>query len=363
MWLKSVRLYQYRNLSDSEIEFGPQLNLFNGQNGQGKTNLIEAISLLSYARSFRTTDYRQLLRWDATEASVFGLAENEGVEFALGLALDKKGKQPYLNGKQIDSLPEFVGRLLSITFSPDDLDLIKGGPLNRRRFLDRHLVDLEPEMILHLINYARILKHKNALLKSGLATADQVRIWNRSLLPHALMITKARQRLIGLLTEIADEIYHKFSSNDGSLALRLKSSFHFDNEVLGSDVAAAAYEDALERELSRGAALVGPQRDELIVSLNDKDTRAYASQGQIRTVVLALKLGILQLIERIRGITPIVLLDDVDSELDSGRSAALNDIVFDSGRQVFITGTKVHSKVLSEAKIFEINDGNIRTIK
>lgn len=361
MWLKSLRLYQYRNLVDAELNFAPQLNVFVGRNGQGKTNLIEAISLLSYGRSFRTTNQRELIKWEAGEASVFGVLETETADVELGLAIQPKGKRPYINAKEAESLADFVGRLLSITFAPDDLELVKGGPLYRRRFLDRHLVDLDPTMMNQLIGFARALKHKNALLKSGTATQEEVRIWNRSLLPHAIAITNARIQLIALLSRAADEVYQTFATQDGPLTLRLKSTLLPEPGALAGDTAEQTLDSAVPREISRNTTLIGPHRDELVLALGGREARSFASQGQTRSIVLALKLGMLQLIEEKRSMIPLVLLDDVDSELDSGRSEALHELVFRPGRQVFITGTQFGAKVQKGARVFEITNGNIKT--
>lgn len=340
MFIRSIRTYQFRNLSDQTVNFSPNANFLYGDNGQGKTNFVEAVGLLSSGRSFRTNHLKELIRWQCGEASVFAeLVSNEHA-LEVGVSISEEGKAAYINGNRVEYLSAFLGKLLAVTFSPTDLSLVRGAPQERRRFMDKHLVDFRPGLVNPILEYHRAIKNKNAILKSGSADWKQIDSWDELIAERAIVIFGARQEFLRQIEDKASGFYREFSRSDGELRLRLKSNLGADDyEDLKPEALLKKLREGREREVAQGAALIGPHRDDMLVELGGKPVRAFASQGQARSVVLALKLSVIELIEEKRQESPLVLLDDVESELDAGRRQKLIDLVFAKQRQVFMTGT------------------------
>ncbi|MBX7144858.1 MAG: DNA replication/repair protein RecF [Oligoflexia bacterium] len=340
MLIRALRLYQFRNLHDQSVRFLSGANFLHGDNGQGKTNFVEAVGLLSSGRSFRTSNLKELIRWQHKEASVFAEVESKEQRFELGVAITEDGKTAYINGNKVEYLSAFLGKLLAVTFSPTDLSLVRGTPQERRRFMDKHLVDFRPSLINTVLEYHRTLKSKNALLRAGVADPRQLDAWDELLAERGLSIFGARQEFLRQIEDKAAQFYREFSRAEGDLSLRLKSNLGAEShEDLSIEKVIAKLREHREREIEHGSAIVGPHRDDMVVDLGGKPARAFASQGQARSIVLALKLAVVELIEEKRDESPLVLLDDVESELDAGRRRKLIDLVFMKPRQVFMTGT------------------------
>ena len=337
MYLRSIKTYHFRNLQDSLITFNPGVNVIIGKNGQGKTNLVEAINVLSLSKSFRTSVTSELIKWGETECSLFGSVIYPSIEESeseLGFTVVKKSKSFLLNGNPVKSITDFVGRLICVTFSPADLFLLQGPPSGRRKFVDKHMVDLIPGLIGPLISYQRTLQNKNKLLKDGVETASLLDTWNELLARDGAMIANARMDFIKLLEVRAAKIHARFCPSDGKLGLSLKSNVEGDLNTLFN-----ALQKIRSREVAVRSSIVGPHRDDVVVTLGGTDAHAFASQGQTRSIVLSLTLGVIELIEEQRGESPVVLLDDVNSELDTSRSDAFFNLVLTQKRQIFITGT------------------------
>lgn len=337
MYIEWLKLYNFRNIADGIYRFSPGLNLICGRNGQGKTNLVEAINILGTGRSFRTQSVAELVRWGQQEASVFALVKGDVTDVELGVAVADGSRAAFVNGDKVRSLTDFVGRLLAVTFSPTDLAIIKGSPQGRRKFLDRHTVDLEPNLMASFLDYNRALRSKSALLKRGDVETEALEPWNVILARAAAPIIRARRLVLKALEERADEFYRAIARDDGRVTLALETDVSGDDptaEDVFLQLAAVT-----SREKRYKSAVLGPHRDDIIVSLDGRDARAFASQGQARSLVLALKLGVIALLEAQRHESPIVVLDDVDSELDQSRCDALFELVYEAKRQVFVTGT------------------------
>ena len=323
------------------VDFHPRRNIIVGRNGQGKTNLVEAISLIGHGKSFRTSDTDQLLSWGSDNGSVFGKVNDSLSEFEIGVSLDKAGKQAYIDGEKVNSLEKYIGRLPCVIFSPGDLALVKGGPVERRRFIDRHVAELNPSSIRDAVSFSRALKSKTQLLLAGHPGRDNLDPWNRIIAECSARIYAARLAFVSNIALLAAGFYKTIAPTDEALSIRLKSNVRDAAE----DVSAASVYEILNRKMSMEVgtrrASIGPHRDDLLVFLGDRESRAFASQGQSRSIVLALKMAVISHFEMEKGESPVVLLDDVDSELDSQRSSGVFSMIADSGRQVFITGTSV----------------------
>ncbi|NLF26177.1 MAG: DNA replication/repair protein RecF [Deltaproteobacteria bacterium] len=362
MHLSSLKLCNYRNFRSVALNPNPGVNLLIGKNAQGKTNLVEAVNLLSCGRSFRTSRARELVCWGEKQGSVVAEVVLNSGQANFTFIIAEKSKQTFINGAQVKSLSDFVGRLLSVSFSPTDLWLIKGAPEMRRRFLDRHASDLDPAFIGHLMTYHRALHNKAKLLRSPSVNENGIRPWNHILAKAAVQVAKMRIHFLSDLQDKVNLIYPQFAATEGRVKVELKTNFFKAPQEVSEAYAEEVLEKNIRRELSAQACLLGPHRDDIEISIGGRNSRSFASQGQSRSLVLALKLGVISLIEELRGERPIVLLDDVYSELDKEREAALHKLVLSQNRQVFVTGTDAMLKTrdLSKAhQIWQIENGEI----
>ncbi|NDC37932.1 MAG: DNA replication and repair protein RecF [Proteobacteria bacterium] len=369
MHIETIRLFQFRNLRDSQYSFEPGVQCIVGENGQGKTNLIEAISLLSLTRSFRTASLHDLIRWGEHSCSVFAHCIIKGEARELGISIADRERKTFIDGKEATSVTSLVGNLLCISFSPTDISLIKGSPQGRRRFIDRHVVDLQPELVKHYLSYQRALKSKQAALKQGTATRQAIEVWNEVLIPSAVQIINGRLSLVRMLEARIGVISERLFGDATAISLRLGGASGTviraaADEPVSVHEVARIFVEAQDKELTQQRALVGPHRDDLGINLFGKDTRAFASQGQSRSIVLGLKLALIELFEALRHDTPIVLLDDVDSELDRVRRQAIFGAIFDKPRQIFITATEFRlPEELADrvSKVLELTGGELRS--
>ena len=363
MFIRSARFYQIRNIADQKIEFHPRTNIIFGENGQGKTNLIEALSFVSNGKSFRTQAARQILRWDCNQASVFAVIEQQHASFEIGIALKEGKKQAFYNGEQISSFSDYLGKLICVSFSPTDLELVKGAPGDRRRFIDRHIIDLRPSLVNEYVTYARALKHKNRLLGDPTVAAQKLEAWNRILAASGSAIHQARLSFVAELQDRVRKIHPSFAPQDGEVSLYLSGSFAAAGQAaLDPQGAYDAFSAHAQREIATRSAKFGPHRDDMTIELAAQNSRAFASQGQARSLVLSLKLAVIEMIEEHKGESPVVLLDDVDSELDRLRSEAFFGMVMSGQRQLFITGTEAQIAGLSEpgsCAVMRVEGGNV----
>lgn len=367
MHLSSLKLYQFRNLENQSVRFNRALNLIAGRNGQGKTNLVEAIHLLSHGQSFRTSDPSDLVAWNNSEASIFSeiISEAGSLQhsYELGLAIRQGKREAFLNGNRLGSMAQFLGRCVCVTFTPTDLSLVKGGPQFRRRFIDRHIIDCRPLLAAHFLNYHRALRHKAKLLKDPQVDARELDVWDELMANETLQIVSARREFISRLTVRAAMTLASFGPTDGPLALELKSCLDETPTTVAPIL--EKLRDIRGREIKQRACLFGPHREDVLISLGGNEARPFASQGQARSVVLALKLALVGLIEEERAEAPILVLDDFDSELDAARKQRLFEEIFLGDKQVFVTGTSVPelpSGKTVEKSLFEVSSGRIQEL-
>jgi DNA replication and repair protein RecF len=354
LFVSQVKVYKFRNLADQSIELGTGPVFITGQNGNGKTNFVEAIYLLSGSRSFRTNTASELLQWGAQDCSIFGTVTHKNGTENLGLIYSSGERRALLNGNALDSIAELLGRLRVVAFSPADLSLVKGAPSGRRKFLDRHMVDLQPSYLKILMSYQRALASKSALLKGSNVSYQQLLPWNELLVEYGGKIVENRLKFIEELNKKASQFHIKYAPTDGSLRITLESDFVQKDGTVSFETIAQTLQNACQREIAMRSTLVGVHRDDINISLGDVDSRAYASQGQTRSVVLSLKLGVIDLLEDSLTESPVVLLDDVDSELDAARSERLFAALLEKPRQLLVTGTGNPPAQLAEAPSLQI---------
>lgn len=361
MWIQSVKPYNFRNLSDQSINFDSKINFIVGSNGQGKTNIIEAVGLLSHTKSLRGAKADQLCRIGERSYSVFGKVNSTDDQiFELGVSYDHGSKAIYKNGEKVGSLASFLGNLICVTFFPKDLGLIKGMPAERRGLIDKFIIDLNPVLISNLLDYQRAVRSKNSILKSGHPQDHILDSWDSILARLAQQITNERVRIITILEPRARDIYEQLSHHRGSseqLSFNLESQLVKARQCLTEQEILGILRAHRANDILRKSATIGPHRDDLLINIGGKDARKFSSQGQARSAAIALKLAMIELIEEHNNCSPIVLLDDVDSELDSDRRGALFNLVLSGKRQVIITGTEIRPEVKHDYHRIEISNG------
>lgn len=368
MKLKRLQLQTFRNYSELDLSFDHRLTIFTGENAQGKTNILEAIFLLSLAKSHRTNRDQDMIQWQADEAVIKGEVETNNYQFPLELRLSKKGKIAKFNYLEQAKLSHFIGKLNVILFAPEDLQLIKGSPSLRRRFLDVELGQSHPVYLSELLDYNRILKQRNSYLKQfGYQEKfDTVYfdVLTDQLIEKAVILINYRLNFIENLLELAKPIHHELSNHLDRLDIKYKSSSsrldYSDTEELNQQLT-ELFKKNFQRERETGSTLYGPHRDDIEFFLNDKLAHLYGSQGQQRTIILSLKLAEIDLMEQLTSEYPVLLLDDVLSELDDQRQHILMSYI-ESKVQTFLTtasikGLKIHE--LSHAKIYQVNQGTV----
>lgn len=368
MKLKQLTLHHYRNYDHLSLQFQDGLTILTGENAQGKTNLLEAIFLLSLAKSHRTHHDQELIQWQMDSARVEGIVVTQHYEFPLELILNKKGKVAKFNHLEQPKLSTFVGKLNTILFAPEDLQLIKGAPSLRRRFIDSELGQSHPIYLNHLMEYQRLLRQRNSYLRQFGRTnkfdALYFEILTNQLIEHSVVIIEQRLQFVQALEKIANPIHKSLSNQHDELRIEYVSSTsripYDDLNHLKSNFVQAFGEISM-REKEQGTTLLGPHRDDLLFELNGKKAQFFGSQGQQRTVVLSLKLAEIDLMKQISGEYPILLLDDVLSELDDTRQHILMSHI-EGKVQTFLTtatikGLKLHQ--LKHADILYVTQGTV----
>lgn len=361
MYLKNLQVRTFRNLGSLELEFNPHINFIYGQNGQGKTNLLESIAALAHGRSFRTSRKQNLIQHGDTCCAVSGELQHLLGSTQLRWILQPDGRSLFVNEKKVESLKDYLGRALVLAFSPLDIELVRGGPINRRKFLDRHACELQPILLNDMVRLTQALKAKSALLFGRNASKDMLCAVNKLLAPAASKVWRARSNLIKLLNSEAHLALNEFAPKDGMLELSLESDLaDLDPELLTDEMVERMFDERNEQELRQGRVIFGPQRDELKLTLAGKDARQFASQGQSRSIALALLLSIAKLLRQHRNEQPILLLDDIESELDKPRTQILLKTIGETQGQAFITSTAVSAAaklMSSQLQIFHMQAG------
>jgi len=368
--LNRFALRHYRNYSEVDLTTDGRVNIFIGNNAQGKTNLLEAIYVLALTKSHRTAKDRELIAWQEEKAIVHGEIERKYGGCKLDLTLSSQGKKAKLNGLEQRKLSDYVGGLNVVMFAPEDLEIVKGSPSIRRRFLDMEIAQVEPSYLHHLLQYQKVLHQRNQLLKQPNAAKQSamLEVWNEQFVTYGTKIIQKRQSFIKKLEKWASSIHASIAGGKEHLQLHYKASLEvedFTNGTILFERFMIKLTQAKEQELRRGTTLVGPHRDDLTLSLDGREVHAYGSQGQQRTAALSLKLAEIELIAEEVGEYPILLLDDVLSELDRHRQTQLIE-TFQDKVQTFITTTGVESVDLSrwqDAAFFHVENGNVSVDK
>jgi DNA replication and repair protein RecF len=375
MYLKSLHIKQFRNYIDQQVTFSAPKTVIVGNNAQGKSNLLEAVLLLATLRSHRVSKDRDLVRSGEAIAEIRAISQRsrsltDSYPAELMMRMQSSGKRTLnVNGVNQARHLDFLGNLNAVIFSSLDLDLVRGSPESRRNWLDTVLIQLEPIYINLLQQYSQVLRQRNALLKSIKQKKipyepQQMALWDAQLVTAGTRLIRRRSRLLNRLTPIARHWHQAISGGSEYLEITYVPKFSFSATDTVENIHQAFFSAILQRaviEQHQGTSLVGPHRDEVVLTINDTPAREYGSQGQQRTLVLALKLAELELLESVIGEPPLLLLDDVLAELDLQRQDHLLNAIGDRV-QTIITTTHLGSfdaQWLNSAQSFQVDNGKI----
>ena len=358
MIIKSIELENFRNYKNLNIQLDAGTNILYGDNAQGKTNILEAAYLSGTTKSHRGSKDKEMIAFDAQEAHIRTIVEKNQKEYQIDMHLKKRGsKGVAINKIPIKKASELFGVLNMVLFSPEDLHLIKNGPAERRRFLDIELCQLDKLYLSDLTKYNKILNQRNKLLKDIVYKPELVEtlpVWDMQLIETGRRLIQRRRKFIEELNQIIFQIHFNISGEKEHLILKYEPNIDeifFEDELL----------KAKQKDLKLCQTTVGPHRDDMLFAIDGIDIRKYGSQGQQRTSALSLKLAEIEIVKQIIHNTPILLLDDVLSELDNSRQNYLLNSITDI--QTIITCTGLEEFVKNRFhinKVFQIVKGTVQ---
>ncbi|SEM83457.1 DNA replication/repair protein RecF [Lihuaxuella thermophila] len=369
MRVESLELKQYRNIAQLELACPEELHLFVGPNAQGKTNILESFYVLALGKSHRTRSHKELIRFGEHRATLKAKVKKDEQLLRLEVQLSEKGKKVSRNGVEQPKLSRYIGSLPAVLFAPEDLAIVKGSPQIRRRFLDMEIGQVSPAYVHNLTQLGKLLSQRNSLLKQlaqkRVYQSELLEVLDDQLIQLSVHIWKKRYRFLDSLSEWAKKIHWAITQDKEELAVEYLPSVAISPRMEDGDLAESLRGELKrlrEKELMRGTTLIGPHRDDLRLLANGLDLHTFGSQGQQRTAALSLKLAEIELIYQETGHYPILLLDDVLSELDDSRKTHLLEAI--RGRvQTFVTTTGldgIDAETLTRARIYQVRQGTIQ---
>lgn len=355
MWIKKIKIKNFRNYKSEEINLEKNINIFYGQNAQGKTNIIESIFLCSLGKSFRTKKDKEMIKLNEQNAVVEVEYEKSDRDGKIKIEIGNK-KNIYLNGIKIKKLSELLGNLNIVIFTPDDINILKGGPQNRRRFLDIMISQLRPNYM-HILNlYIKTMEQRNNYLrqiKEEHKDENLLEIWDEKLAEYAIKIYEYRKEFIEKIIKKLDIIHKNITNGEEQIELEYVTECDSKEKYL------KLLKERRKLDIIKGFTTKGVHRDDFMIYINKKDIKIFGSQGQNRTAMLSLKLAELQVIYDEIGEYPILLLDDFMSELDKTRRKNFLENI--EGTQVIITGTEKLD--IENLEYLEYNVSNGKVLK
>ena len=405
MKINGLVLENFRNYKNLEIEFDERRNLIVGENAQGKTNLVEAIYLTAFAKSFRTNNSADMILFGETSGRVSADITSEDIDKNVSITIRSDGKKMIKkDGKVVKKTADLLNTVVVIVFTPDDLRIIKDSPEKRRAFINRELSQMRPRYYEQLRRYNEALKEKNALLKGffnvkkktftradnlslndvspdyakgsseGAETTnpydnsrryneDLLDVYDRQIADAGYELIRYRMEFVEMLSEEAAEIMKNISDGRESLEIKYKTACNYVTASEGREILYSQIRNNREKDIYNGSATLGPHRDDIEFYINGNDARKFGSQGQQRTIALSLKFAEIRIARQILGEAPVLLLDDVLSELDPGRQRFLISEIDDV--QLFITSAELADEVRSALQggtLFRIEEGNVTRV-
>ncbi|MEG2246952.1 MAG: DNA replication/repair protein RecF [Peptostreptococcaceae bacterium] len=367
MRLKNLQLVNYRNYDNLHLEFNKRVNLLIGKNGQGKTNIVESIYMLAFGKSFRTSKDKEIVKFNSENLYVGGNFSTQHTNGLIEIAIGKNKKGIKVNKIHVQKIHELLGNINVVIFSPEDLRLVKEGPKERRLFIDKEISQIMPKYYNYLTSYNKTLFQRNQLLKSKYIDKNLLDVYDESLAKYGSYIYILRRDFIKKVARISKDIHGNLTNGIEKLSITYKNQININDE----DTIDSIYNKFLEKLLSNRehdiemrTTKYGLHKDDLNIFINELDVRLYGSQGQQRTASISLKLSEIELINNEVGEYPILILDDVFSELDETRQKLLVDNL--SLVQMFITTAEVSHKNIfdrNNTTIFNIKQGSVISIE
>lgn len=365
MYLNEIQLQNFRNYETQNVKFHPKVNIITGNNAQGKTNLLEAIYIMSLGKSFRTNRDSEMIGFDKDYCSAKSITVKNNDQIEIEIRYSVKQKQIKIDGVPMQKNIDLLEHVYTVIFSPEDLKIVKGEPEKRRKFIDRELCQLKPIYYKNLGRYKKIIQHRNILLKNKELDKQVLDVWNEELVEYGSRIILERNYFIQKLNRISKDLHHKITNGKENLEI-----FYESNLSVGFDLKEQkeVFLDALQKniknDLFHGSTGIGPHKDDLKISIDGIDIRRFGSQGQQRTAALSLKLAEISLIKEETKEDAILLLDDVLSELDGERQSFLLNRLKEI--QIFITTTEIGQTLLKnmpDGFIFAVKNGTVQRIE
>lgn len=359
MFIKRLQMLNYRNYNALDIELCPNVNVFMGDNAQGKTNILEAIYYCAFAKSHRTSKDKELINWNGEHAFISVDVGRERLDRRIDISILKDGKKSIrINKIKIKKIGELFGNFNVVMFSPEDLRIIKDSPGVRRKFIDMELCQLNPKYYYNLVQYNKVLNERNILLRNRNTSSEMLEIYDMQLVEFGYNIIRDRIKYIESLNKYAEKIHSDITSG------KEKINFKYISTIKDLENIKENFYTLLEKNRSkdcdRGITSIGPHRDDFFVYINDIDTKSYGSQGQQRTAVLTMKFSSLEIIKELTGEFPVLLLDDVLSELDFNRKKYILSTIGQIQTVITCTGIEDLYEYLDEkAKVFKVKNGEI----
>ncbi len=362
MYIRSVQVDSFRNLESQKIELAKGVNLLIGDNGQGKTNLLEAIHLLSTLKSFRPATIMEMIQRERKRAELSASFMASGVPTTLRLRLEKGGRRLWMGQRQISGVSEYLGKLNVVAFTPDDLAMIKGNPSTRRRFLDRSTFLFHPEHLKTVQSFSAALRSRNRLLaQKGSCDRLQLDSFTEIFATHGSAVSKRRMEQIDCLRSPAINNIQELSDGAMQAQMIFRPGWNVDSGE-GIEALRNNLKKNLDRDMLRGTTTAGPQMDDFELLIDGSSARRFSSQGQQRACAVALLLSLVEEVVARGGEQPVVLLDDVSSELDSGVRGRLFERVNAIGGQILVTTTD--DRLVQELRdgaerVFSVRSGRV----
>ncbi|MCY6485374.1 DNA replication/repair protein RecF [Clostridium aestuarii] len=359
MYIRSLQLKNFRSYENLFLTLTKGINIFIGDNAQGKTNILESIYYCSIGKSHRTNKDKELIQWDAKDSYISVYVCKERLDKKIDIKIFKEGKKGVkINSIKLNNISELIGVFNVVIFSPEDLKIVKESPANRRKFLDIELCKLNKKYYYNLVQYNKVLSERNAVLKNWNSNMSIIEIYDKQLSKFGSFIIKERLKYIQNLNEEGNKIHKEITSDTENIEFKyitpIKDFNHVERELL--DILTHNRKKDAEKRMTS----IGPHRDDFLININGIDTRKYGSQGQQRTSVLSLKFASLELIKNQSGEYPVLLLDDVLSELDVKRQKYILNSVNKVQTIITCTGIVDIKDYLSDStKLYEVESGKV----
>lgn len=366
MIINQINLKNYRNYENLKLKFNKGINIIIGDNAQGKTNILESIYFLSITKSFRTADDSILITQNKENSKISAKINDNGIPRNLEIVINKKNKTLFLNKTQVKKISEYIGILSVIIMAPEDVEIIKGSPSERRNLFNVELSKLSKEYILKYNEYSKLLKMRNDYLKllmtNSIADTRYLDILNDKLIERAIYIYQERYKL---LNEINNYISDIFENITGINSLKINyipnlDFADFERETIRKKIKHQFYK-YYNKEISLGLTLYGPHRDDFEFKIGEDNLKFFGSQGQQKLAIISLKIALMNIFKDRTGQIPLLLLDDIFSELDKKRKNKLIEYINNFGQVIITTNDirDINKRKITDAKIFEIKNKNI----